>query len=78
MAGISVIVLLFMFITFIIVESLSIGLLVTGAVTAITFFITSHKEQKKIGNKVALPICLITMGVTGLVPGIILLIYVLI
>lgn len=75
MAGISIIVLFIMFIGFIVAESLSIGFLVTGIIVAISFTITSHKEKKKVGNKVALPICLITVGVTGLIPGIILLIY---
>lgn len=53
---------------FIFIESISLGLFVSGITVSIIFFVKSKKE--KIGNKVALPIVLITLGISGLIPSI--------
>ncbi|MDO4283344.1 MAG: hypothetical protein Q4D02_06855 [Clostridia bacterium] len=76
MGGISVLFLLFMFLGILLViltvEAISLGFLVSGIVLAISFAAMSKK--KKIGNKVAVPIVLITLGITGILPMIYLLI----
>lgn len=68
MAGMSVIILFFVFLVFLCVEAVSIGFLMSGIIVAISFAITKKRKNEKIGNKVAIPICLITLGITGLLP----------
>ena len=74
MAGMSIMFLLFLSLIFLCVEAVSIGFLISGIIVAISFFIIKKMQKEKIGNKVAIPICLITLGITGLLPLLLLLI----
>ncbi len=59
---------IFILSVFLVIECISLGLFISGIVLSIIFLLKKKKE--KIGNKVAIPIVLITLGIIGLIPGI--------
>lgn len=53
---------------FLVIECICLGLFISGTTLTIIFLV--KRKNEKIGNKVAIPIVLITLGITGLIPSI--------
>lgn len=53
---------------FLVIECICLGLFISGITLTIIFLV--KRKNEKIGNKVSIPIVLITLGITGLIPSI--------